>query len=53
MKETPEMKLSKELHPVQSKKTYTEESKKLHQNVNFGSGTTYIMHNVHGSYIVI
>lgn len=36
--ETSEMKLAKELHPIQSKKLYMDESKKMHKKVTFGSG---------------
>ncbi|XP_077966510.1 uncharacterized protein LOC120341950 isoform X3 [Styela clava] len=46
MEETPEMILSKELHPVQSKKIYTNESKKMHQNVNVGRDIQEIAHAV-------
>nr|XP_039266500.1 nebulin-like isoform X9 [Styela clava] len=46
MEETPEMILSKELHPVQSKKIYTDESKKMHQNVNVGRDIQEIAHAV-------
>lgn len=42
IEETPEMKLSKELHPVQSRNAYTSESKKLHPIVNIGSGMQYL-----------
>nr|XP_039266499.1 nebulin-like isoform X8 [Styela clava] len=44
LEETPEMKLAKDLHPVQSKKLYSDESKKMHKNVNVGSDVQEIAH---------
>lgn len=50
IEETPEMKLSKELHPVQSKTMYTEGAKKLHPFVNVDSGMKNICIFIHKRY---
>ena len=38
IEETSEMKLSKELHPIQSQKTYSDKSKEMLKNVKIGQG---------------
>lgn len=46
LEETREMKISKELRPIQSKKMYAEKSKEMQKTVTVGAGGTLLVSQV-------